>query len=82
MNISRGKVVYGTEPPSGYTTLLFLGFEAEVAALSALAVAFDSSGYVSSLGAGIGDDLARLLLPDIAPVAAKREPRLPTAVWS
>jgi hypothetical protein len=52
----------------------FLFFDAEVAALKALAVAFASSGYLDTNVEGTGFDSALLLLVDMAPVAAKSEP--------
>jgi hypothetical protein len=72
--ISLDIVVYGTAPVSEEAPLRFWLRCAEVAALRALATAFASSGYVSGFGAGLGVDIALLLLSDIAPVAAKSEP--------
>jgi hypothetical protein len=72
--ISLDIVVKGTAPPSDVISVRFLFLDADVAALRALAVAFASSGYLATNAEGIGVDSARLLLVDMAPVAAKREP--------
>jgi hypothetical protein len=72
--ISLDIVVYGTDPPSDAMSVRFRFFDAEVAALSAFAVAFASSGYLSINAEGTGVDSARFLLVDMAPVAAMSEP--------
>lgn len=79
MNISFGILVNGLAPDAAeYSILDFVdGLFACVAALNALVVALASSGYV---GFGTGVELDRFLVPDMAPVAAMREPCRPTAV--
>jgi hypothetical protein len=72
--ISLDIVVYGTAPPSDVMPVRFLFFDAEVAALRALVVAFASSGYLATNAEGPGFDSALLLLVDMAPVAARSEP--------